>query len=144
MRETEPLDRWFRSWFLAFWCSAIGHTAREPCTRPEGSRLADEANQVNDSHYRGPFVSKSDGPVDRSSLKSPNTDRSRTYCRSMRIHSTKVTVLRPFTCQMHVRPGRTNNLWRCHGRHCRDSRVGSGRGPTSDISPTSTFQSCGN
>jgi hypothetical protein len=73
------------------------------------------------------------------SCKSYATDRRRTYCKSIRIHCSKDTVLRPQHCQMQVMPGDTDNLWRCHGSHWSDSKVGKGRGPTNDISPRNTF-----
>ena len=77
------------------------------------------------------------------SRMSYDNDRSRKYSRSIRIQSSKVTVLRPRTCQTQVSPGSTANRRRCHGLHCSDSSTGNGRGPTSDMSPTSTFHSCG-
>jgi hypothetical protein len=48
------------------------------------------------------------------------------------------------TCQMHVSPGVTSSRRLNQPVHCSASWTGKGRGPTSDMSPRSTFQSCGN
>ena len=99
---------------------------------------------IGNRGYRGPRFNTNVGIVDSISRTSYDSERSRRYSRSIRIQSSNVTVLRPRTCQTQVSPGSTVNRRRCHGLHCSDSSTGSGRGPTSDMSPTSTFQSCGN
>ena len=45
---------------------------------------------------------------------------------------------------MQVKPGLVSSRRRCHSLHLASSLQGSGRGPTMAMSPTSTFQSCGN
>ena len=66
------------------------------------------------------------------------------YCRSILIHWSKGMNRSPFTCQIHVIPGVTSSRLRCQSLQLYDSSMGSGRGPTSDISPESTFSNCGN
>ena len=70
--------------------------------------------------------------------------RWRMYSMSMRTHSAKLTRERPRTCQMQVKPGVTSSRRFCHRQQAAASSQGRGLGPTSDISPRSTFQNCGN
>ena len=66
------------------------------------------------------------------------------YCMSRYIHSSKEIWLRPLTCQMQVRPGRTERRRRCHGSYFATSRGhAAGAGPTMLMSPRSTLMSCG-
>ena len=95
------------------------------------------------NHYRGPLGNTTDGIVDNNNCRSRKKDRRRKYLRSILIQDSNETVLRPRTCQTHVSPGRTARRFRCQGAHLRDSSMGRGLGPTSDISPISTFHSCG-
>ena len=67
----------------------------------------------------------------------------RTYQRSIRDHSSKPMSLRPLTCQRHVSPGFTARRRSCQGSKRATSRMSSGRGPTSDICPKSTWNNCG-
>ncbi len=65
------------------------------------------------------------------------------YSRSSRTCSENGRSPRPLTCQMHVIPG-----WTCRRRRSRSeyrftSEGTGGRGPTSDMSPATTFQSWG-
>lgn len=64
---------------------------------------------------------------------------------SIRAHSSNgIFVRRSWTCQIQVRPGVTSNRRFCHGSQASVSSHGSGRGPTMDMSPRSTFHNCGN
>ena len=66
------------------------------------------------------------------------------YRRSRRTISSNVVRLRPLTCQSPVMPGfASSTRRRCHGWYCSTSKGSGGRGPTSDMSPRSTFQNCG-
>ena len=47
---------------------------------------------------------------------------------------------RPETCQMQVMPGNTSRRRRSASEYLSTSLGKAGRGPTSDMSPTSTFQ----
>src|SRR3954469_10372767 len=68
----------------------------------------------------------------------------RMYEISIRTQSSNDTLDRPCNCHIHVMPGVTSTRLRCHVRQFAVSSHGNGRGPTNDISPLSTFQSCGN
>src|SRR4051812_38560748 len=53
--------------------------------------------------HRGPFVNGMEEPVANSGCISRSNLRRRTYCRSIRIPSIKVTLLRHLTFQVHVK-----------------------------------------
>src|ERR1700690_2017132 len=95
------------------------------------------------TNHLAPRRERTAGTVVNRILISPQKDRCRTYCKSIRTHSLKVTCDLPWTCQIQVKPGVTSSRRRCQSRHEAVSLQGKGRGPTSDISPFSTFQSCG-
>src|SRR5580692_7234470 len=71
-------------------------------------------------------------------------DHRREYCKSRRTISSNVVLLRPWTCQSPVIPGRdSSNRRRCQMSYVSISYGIGGRGPTRDIWPCKTFQNWG-
>ena len=82
-----------------------------------------------------------DGTVRSRMDRSLNALRVRTYVRSRCSISKVLTVERPLTCHSPVIPGRTENRgWNCEG-NILASHSRHGRGPTSDMSASSTLSS---
>src|SRR5918993_1187918 len=78
-------------------------------------------------------------------LMSVQSERVRTYLKSRRTMSSNVVRLLPLTCHSPVTPGFASSTRRqCQRRYCSSSYGNGGRGPTRDMSPLSTFHSCGN
>src|SRR5438309_4489262 len=93
-------------------------------------------------HQQAPFPEMTAAGVARRILMSVQSDRVLAYRRSRRTISSKVVRLRPATCQSPVIPGLASRIRRrCQGLYCSSSYRRGGRGPTSDMSPHSTFQS---
>src|SRR5712691_7097947 len=95
-------------------------------------------------HQQAPFPAMTAAGVWSRILMSVHSERVRAYRRSRRTISSKVVRLRPVTCHSPVIPGFASTTRRqCHGLYSSTSYGSGGRGPTSDISPRRTFQSCG-
>ena len=76
--------------------------------------------------------------------KSSVSDQVSIYRRSCAIQCENAVLLRPFTCHKQVRPGFTLKRRIRDGSSNREtSRLGSGRGPTRDMSPRSTLRNWG-
>src|SRR5215831_13098530 len=112
-----------------------GHPRRRP---GNGRRRSHEP-------YTAPVPFKTTGTVFKRMRKSSRSDQLSMYSKSCRIQSSKLIVLRAFTCHSPVRPGTTQKRRNNHpSSNFETSRTGNGRGPTRDISPFSTLKSCGN
>src|SRR5260370_4073382 len=91
-----------------------------------------------------PFPEMTAAGVSRRILTSVQRERVLAYRRSRRTISSNVVRLRPATCQSPVTPGLASRARRrCQDSYCSSSYGSAGRGPTSDMSPRSTFQSWG-
>src|ERR1035437_6705898 len=76
-------------------------------------------------------------------FQSSASDQLSMYCISSFIQVSKSTLSRPEMAHRQVRPGRMRRRRRCQ-RWYRSTSLGTaGRGPTSDMSPHSTFHNCG-
>src|SRR3989441_2689849 len=95
-------------------------------------------------HQQAPFPEMTAAGVARRILMSVQSERVLAYRRSSRTISSNVVRLRPDTCQSPVSPGLASRMRRrCQGLYCASSYGSGGRGPTSDMSPRSTFHSWG-
>src|SRR3989454_11105979 len=93
-------------------------------------------------HQQAPFPEITAAGVIKRILISVQSERGLAYRRSRRTISSKVVRRLPATCQSPVIPGLASKTRRrCQGRDCSNSYGSGGRGPTSDISPRSTFHS---
>src|SRR5690349_3085973 len=102
---------------------------------------------VHESRWRcqqAPFPAITAPGVASRIFTSFQSEQLRTYRRSRRTISSNVVRLRPSTCHNPVMPGLASSTRRqCQGLYWSTSYWSGGRGPTSDIVPHSTFQSCG-
>jgi len=99
--------------------------------------------QLKRTNQTDPLCITATTAVSPINLRSDQSPRCSMYSRSIRIHSANLISLPPRACQVQVSPGKTDRRWRCQGRQPMDSSTGSGRGPTSDICPVRTLNSCG-
>src|SRR4051794_33203159 len=91
-----------------------------------------------------PFPDNTAGIVLARSCASSQMDHWSTYSMSDSIHCRNGTRWRPFTCQKQVRPGFIEKRRRYSSPMLLASWIGSGRGPTRLMEPSTTLKSCGN
>src|SRR5271169_369557 len=112
----------------------------KPEEAQDGTRT--EAPRIDGQYAPRPI--STDGSVLSNSFMSSQRDCDSMYAISSSTCFSKGISERPDTCHMHVMPGMTSSLCRSARLYIVTSDGTGGRGPTNDISPLNTLNSCGN